>query len=352
MALINNLKINDDFISFEIKNNLNKIKNSFSNAIRRTIINDIHTYLIDYNSIVFFEDGSMLDKEFLKQRLILIPIISNTDLNYENIIISCKINNEDENIKSIYVNDFVCFESSKNKIIDNNIIFKYPKIIFSKIENNEFLSFEAKLIKNNSKNGGAFFSPVSECIYTFKIDDKKVSDITKNFNKDEIKSFKTQDIERIYEKNTNGDPNCYLFKIESIGFYDVLTTVLLGIDELIKKLVLIKNEFNNIEKSNKISILENNNNPLTTSGGLNPDFVNFSIDDENDTLGNLLSTYISDYKNVLYCGYLIEHPLKKNIVLRIKLDKNNDLENIIKVIIENIDLIIDLLKTLKIELTK
>lgn len=344
MALVTNLKINNDEISFDLNNNLNKLKNSFSNAIRRTIISNVHTYTIDNNTIIFYENDSVLDKEFLKHRLILIPIISNIpNINYENIIISCKINNEDENIKSVYVNNFVCTDTSTNKIIDNNILFKYPKILFAKLKNNETISFEAKLIKNNSENGGAFFSPVSKCIYTFKTDDIIIKEKIKSMNKSEITNFYTQDIERIYEKNNNGDPNIYQFSIESIGFYDPLTIVLLGIDELITKLDFIKNEFINIESSSIINNLEDDT---------NPNFYNYSIDNENDTIGNLLSTYITNYDNVHYCGYLIEHPLKKYIILRVKLNSNNTSENVIKIIIENIDIINNLLYTIKKELIK
>ena len=33
MALVSNIKINNDEISFNLNNNLNKLKNSFTNAI-------------------------------------------------------------------------------------------------------------------------------------------------------------------------------------------------------------------------------------------------------------------------------------------------------------------------------
>lgn len=344
MALVSNISINEDLINFDLNNNFNKINNSFANAIRRIIISNVETYIVDDKNIIFYDNGSILDKEQLKHRLLLIPIISNIpNINYEDLIISCKINNEDENIKSIYVSDFICTDYTTNKIIDTNILFKYPKILFAKIKNNETLSFEGKLIKNNSENGGAFFTPVSKCIYTFKVDNSRVVEITNNMSKEEITNFNTQDIERVYEKNNNNNPNVYQFSIESIGFYDPLSIVLYGIDELIKKLIIIKEDFNNIDNNSKIVIIENNT---------NPDFYNFSIDNENDTLGNLLSSYINGYKDVIYCGYLIEHPLKKNIILRIKLNTDNNIENVIRVIIENIDIITNLLNIMKKELTK
>ena len=59
-----------------------------------------------------------------------------------------------------------------------------------------------------------------------------------------------------------------------------------------------------------------------------------------------MTTYSTDDKNIAYCGYIIEHPLKKNILFKIKLvdpDKNKDIKNIIITISENIDYLINLL---------
>jgi predicted helicase len=79
----------------------------------------------------------------------------------------------------------------------------------------------------------------------------------------------------------------------------------------------------------------------------NPDFFYFLINNENETLGNLLSTYITYAKNVFYCGFVIEHPLKKNFLFKIKLNENNNLENILLVIEENIDYINDILNSIE-----
>ena len=339
--MISNLIINNDEINFELNNNLNQIQISLANAIRRTIIYDIYTYAINNNSVIFFENNSMLNNEFLKHRLSLIPIISDRiDINYEDVLISLKKKNEEEEIISIYVNDFKCIEKTTNSVIDNNLLFKYPNILFAKLKHNQQLSFNAELIKNNSEKGGSFFSPVSKCIYTFKIDDKKSQEIMKEMSKDEKISFLKQDIERHYEIKKNGLPSTYIFSIESIGFYEPKTVILLGIESLIEKLSMIHLEFNN-KKSKKVIIKYDEE---------NEDFFNFLIDEENETIGNLLSTYITYNDNVFFSGYLIEHPLKKNIILKVKLNKDNTIDNVISTITINIDKIINILKNIIIEL--
>ena len=339
MSLISNIKLNDTTISFDLSNETNKIKISLANALRRTIISDIQTYNICNDKITFFENTSMLNNEFLKHRLTLIPIISDiSNISYDNLLISCKKRNDNENMENIYVNDFICKDSQTNVIINNNIIFSHPNILFGKLKHGQKISFEAKLEKNNAELGGAFYSTVSKCVYTFKIDTEQVKTITSTMDKEQIKTFSTQDIERVYQKNKTGEPNIYNFVIESIGFYQPNIIVIKGIDCLINRLLIIKTELRQ-QKSKKVSLVENSE---------NPDCFNFCIDHENETVGNLLSTYITYHKDVSYCGYVIEHPLQYNIIFRIKLiEPLNNLENNILVIEQNIDYLVDILENIK-----
>lgn len=336
MSYINNLKIDKDTVSFELNNSSNDIYISLANAIRRTIISDIDVYIIDENSTQFITNSSMLNNEFLKHRLTLIPIICDLkDINYQNLVISCKINNDEDNIKSVYVKDFICTDNVTNEVIDNSIIFKYPNILFAKLKHGNQIIFESKLTSNTSENGGSFFSVVSKCIYTFKIDQIEANKISKNMNPTEKNSFNTLEIERAYKKNSNGNPNDYIFSIESIGSYEPLDIVLKGIKLLINKLDYIKNEFK--DKNSKKVISKDMD---------DQDCFIFIIDNENETIGNLLSTYITYIENVLYSGFVIEHPLKKNILLKIKLKDNNNLENILLLIDNNINTLINILNNI------
>jgi DNA-directed RNA polymerase subunit L len=344
MSLISNFKIEEDFLTFDINNNTEKnIKISLVNALRRTIISYINAYAIDPKKIVFFdlyEDDSILNQEFLIDRLALIPIISNLNIDYENLTISCKKENQEENMENVYVNDFICKNSLTDEVIENNILFKYPNILFSKLRNGQKITFEAKLDKNNAFHKGSAYSTVAGCVYTFKIDQQKVKEITDEMSERDKNEFLTQENERHYEKNNIGEPSIYEFKFESIGFYDCKTILKMGIEILSNQLSFLKDEFDNLN-SNKIIYLDED---------ISDDFFKFLIDDENETIGNLLTTYLSSYDNVFYSGYLIEHPLKKNIILKIKLTENNNKENSILTIKNIIDYILNILNIMLEEL--
>lgn len=335
MTYIKNFKVTEDILQFEIDNISNKINISLVNAIRRTIISDIESYVIDEKNISFFHNNSMLNDEFLIHRLKLIPIISNLDdIDYENLIISCKKNNDGENMLSVYVKDFVC--TDRGNIVEIDKIFKYPGILFGKLKNNQEVIFEAKLNKNNSEKGGSFYSTVSKCVYIFKQDNLKINECIKDMNETEKRAFNTLEAERLYEINKNGYPNTYQFTIEPIGFYDSINILKIGLKLLIEKLNIVKYEFTN-KGSNKIKIIYKDD---------SPDFHHFLIDNENETIGNLLQTYIVYNTNVLFCGFVIEHPLKKNILFKIKLNDDNTIESAINVILKNIDIIDNILNDL------
>ena len=336
MSFITNLSIDEknNKISFLLKNN-DKIKISFANALRRIMISNIHVHVM--GKTVFFENSSMIDNEFLEHRLKLIPIncdyidsISKDYENiYENIVISCKKQNENnENLISVYPSDFVCKIGDTE--VENSKIFPYPDILFGKLKMNQKISFETRLVKNNQEYGGSFFEPVAQCVYTFGIDETKSNEMMKSMSEEEQKKFSTLDIARVYSKTATGEPSIYNFNYTSIGFYPCMYILKKGIEILTNKLLIIKNE---MKKTNSVKLYIYQNKE-------NTNFINFDINDENDTLGNMLATYLTADKDVFFAGYIIEHPLKKNFILKIQLRENNSVENIILKITEIIDLLL------------
>jgi DNA-directed RNA polymerase subunit L len=335
MTLINNIEIIENKITFDLNNNTdNPIEKSLANAIRRILISEISVYAIDKSSIIFYDsynDNNIFFDEFLKDRLGLIPIVSNLDINYDNIVISCKKENKEENIINVYVKDFVCTDTTNNEIINDLFKKEYLDILFSKLKIGSEISFECKLNKNNAVHGGSAYSAVAACAYKFKIDSNKVNEITSNMSEKDKTEFLNQENERYYSKNKNGEPLIYQFSYEAIN-NDPISTLLDALLILINKLNILKIEFTNND-SDKISYIIDED----------KDFFKFQVEDENDTIGNLLSTYISNDDNIFYSGYLIEHPLKKNVIFKFKLKNDNTYDNIIKVIISNIDNIINIL---------
>jgi DNA-directed RNA polymerase subunit L/DNA-directed RNA polymerase alpha subunit len=336
MSIITNLKLDDNNITFELNNNINNpIKISLANSIRRTIISNIETYCVDKNNITFYDsynDYTILNDKFLIDRLILIPIISDSDgIDYENVIISCKKENSEENIISVYVSDFVCKNSVTNESIDNDKIFKYPEILFTKLINNGSISFECKLIKDISEHGGSGFSPVTACSYQYKPDMEKIEENTANMDIATKQKYMIHDYQRVYKKNELGEPQVYQFYYGSIGFYDCKKLLKIGLNNLIDNFRFISDEFKNPEST--IVIQEINND----------DFFRFTIVGVNETLGEPLQSYLLNSDNTYYAGYIIEHPLKKAILLKMKLKENNTIENVLIQIDNTITNIITLL---------
>jgi DNA-directed RNA polymerase subunit L len=342
MSLISNFEIEDETVKFNLNNNTEQnIKISLANAIRRTIISEISVYTIDPEKVIFFdkyEDDTILNQEFLIHRLTLIPLVSNLDIDYENVVISCKKENIEENIEKVYVKDFICKNSITDEVIETNVLFPYTEILFTELGHGHNVTFECKLSKNNAtynktNHGDSRFSAVSACRYKFKEDMDKVNEMIKDMNESEKRSFLTQDNERQYERNKIGEPNVYEFEFESIGFYDCKSIINMAINLLKERLTILKQEFN-MENSKKVIYLEEES---------EDNFFIFLINTENETAGNLLSTYLSSNENVFYAGYLLEHPLKKCMKLKLKLNNNNNYENIILIISNIIDYITNIL---------
>ncbi len=335
MSVISNLKIDNNIITFDVFNTPEfPVKIGLANALRRTIIANLETYSINKNSVNFYDsykETDILQNEFLIDRLALIPIVSNLkDFDYDNLVISCKKENNDDNIMSVYVSDFFCKNILTDETIDINTICKYPNILFSKIINGGKISFDCKLMKSTSEKSGAGNSPVSACAYQFKQDDAKIQELIADMDEHTKQVFMTQENQRYYEKNELGEPTVYQFYYESIGNYECIEILQMGIQILIDKYTFVKNDFQNIEY-----VIDKN------------DFYIFTIQNVNETLGVPLQKYLSLNPKVFYAGYVIEHPLKNELSLKIKLNDNklndNKLNEIYKVIDETFELFIQIL---------
>ena len=328
MPYIKNINTIENSLKFEIDNHSNNFKISFTNALRRIILSEINTWAIDEHKIEFIENNSILNNEFLKHRLGLIPIVSHKELNYENLVISCNVKNEEETIKSIYASDFEIYDEISNEIYDIKDFVKYPNILFAKLQNNEYFSFNSRLSNKTPQEGGAQYCPVSTCIVTFKHDENDLKNNIQQIEKNEQQSFIINNQEKIFMKNNQGNPLIYEINIETIGFYENKSIIEKGLTILEEKINLYDESIKDIELENGFYILK--------------------IDNQNDTLGNLISSYINDEKDIQFSGYIIEHPLYENIILKIKTDLNKT--DLLKLISEKNNYIKELIHTLKKEL--
>ena len=132
MSFILNRKLNNDTLTFDLVNDKKDIKISLANAIRRTIISDIQVYAIDDKTVVFHENNSVLNNEFLKHRLSLIPINSNLEgVDYDNLLTSLDTNYT-SNKSQIYTTCLVYGTKCQEEIIDEDSLKEYGVHFFSK----------------------------------------------------------------------------------------------------------------------------------------------------------------------------------------------------------------------------
>lgn len=329
--------MNNLFFEKNIQNNQNKYHISLINGIRRSMMCDIEVYCVDMDQTIFYENTSVTDNEFLNKRLHLTPILSDfDDVIYENIRIECKMKNNTQDITSVYVKDFI-IKDENDKIINKNF-FAFPDILFTRLKPNQVISFETRLKKDNSQFGGAAYNPTCTCVHTFEMDENAVKDKIKELalNETESKSFMLDDAYQIYKKNNVGNPLVYKFNIESVGHLPPNKIFTEGIQMLKARILNAKNEMNT-KNSEKITITKNKK---------SDDVFDVVFMYENDTLGNILSEYMSEDPEIKYVGYRLPHPQKYEMHMKISLEKENTKENIAKKYLETMTKIIKILDTI------
>uniref|UniRef100_A0A6C0LYE4 DNA-directed RNA polymerase RpoA/D/Rpb3-type domain-containing protein n=1 Tax=viral metagenome TaxID=1070528 RepID=A0A6C0LYE4_9ZZZZ len=160
---------------------------------------------------------------------------------------------------------------------------------------------------------------------------RKLKDLSEDEEEKFRRSFNLLDKDRIFKTNGFGNPNSFIFNIESIGFlesdeivYDALTILELKILDILNSLSIEEN-------SESLFQINHLNNKISTSKS--NDLLNgyiIDIDNENHTIGNIISeyfkaSYIGNYalnSNILsFASYSMPHPLKETIKIKIKLNK-------------------------------
>jgi DNA-directed RNA polymerase subunit L len=300
--------------SFDIEN----LDLSIANSIRRIILSEIPVvgfYGEDEPTVdIIFNSGPLHD-EFMKHRIGLIPICVSEEItnNYEDndYIFELNVINNGTSTINITTNNFIGTYKGRN-LSKAELNQLFPKneitneyILITRLRSGEQLNLTAKAIKRTAKIN-ASFSPVS-LANLYYIEDEKVA-----ATKDNI-----LDKQRSYHKNVYGDPTLIKFEIEPVNLLTYNYLFSTAIIVLINKLELL---IENLE-TNKIMVEPVPNNPFS---------FNFHIENEDDTLGNVIQSLLHNryirqnkkHKGLIcsYVGYICPHPLKQLMIIRITLD--------------------------------
>jgi DNA-directed RNA polymerase subunit L len=382
-----NINITDkktkETLYFDIEN----MKSSFANGLRRTMLSEVPTIGFmteDYinSSLRVLANTGSLHNEFLLHRLSLIPIHIKDPMSYnpDHYEFELKVNNNSINPLNVTSHDFKITNKLTNTVMKTDDFF--PKneitgdyILITRLKaNTSGETGESIHIKGTAVKGtgsiNALFSPVSCAIFTNTIDPKKLETAKKNYlennnkehklTKDEIKvlshKFMITESERHFYTDDNDEPNRFSFKLESIGVYQPHTILVMALDLLKKKLNAFVFDLNrNIENESK-----NETNVKIGKTTARMDAYDITIKNENHTLGNLLQDYLLTWGSdiVQYVGYMNPHPLENKIILRIKIKTDpSDTDIMIKdKIYEEIKDVVDKLSkvidTMRVNITK
>jgi len=310
------------------------------NSVRRIILTEIPVvgfYGEEEPTVEIIINNSPLHNEFMIHRVGLIPLYISEKITDDykdgDYVFELNVENTGSNMINITTDHFTgTYKDTKlskadlDKIFPANNITK-QKILISRLKAGEHLHLKATAIKRTAKINAAF-SPVSLSNFFFMEDEKEAE------KKDNI-----LDKQRSYHKNEYGDPSKINFQIESLNGLSYKYLFKKALDIIIDKIETL-----NIKLTNKeIDIEEIQNCPKS---------FNFKIDDEDDTLGNLIQSIIHNKyirKNsdkCSYVGYICPHPLINQLIVRFTLSSENK-DDFYKFFIDNLKDIIKIIEKLR-----
>lgn len=298
---------------------INNLDLAIVNSIRRTILAEIPVvgfYGEDEPTIDIHFNSGPLHNEFMIHRIGLIPLhISEEETEiYDDGDYKFELNVENKSTETMnistanFTGTYRERELTKQelaKIFPTNKITK-SNILITRLRSNERLHLTATAIKRTGKLN-ASFSPVSLSNFFFIENTKEIPD-------------NILDKQRHYLKNEFGEPTTINFQIESINGMSYRYLFRKAIDIIIEKLeTLIINLTEDKIPIEAVQSCENS--------------YNFQIDNEDDTLGNIIQSLLHNkyirnntkYKTYEcnYVGYICPHPLISRLVVRFSLSTDD-----------------------------
>ena len=377
-----NSKLINGTLNFEIKsdNDDTNIDKSIINSIRRVILSEIPTVGIEESNIKIDKNNTSLHNEYMGHRLSLIPLKIH-DLNYNNgYVIILDVENKKENTSIDITTKDLKFYKLKEKYkgvedleisldkydLSKEIPEKEKKSIlnpfkFNGIDNYILLTtlknydsdtnqyFKAIMYPNiGTGSYNSLYNNISTCSYSFhenkelldsSLEEKLKTDTIpktelKNFKQDYVNKYK----ERYYHRTIENEPFWYDFILKSHNYYNSKGIFIYSLNILI-------NKFENCLQNLKLLLIDSTKSRYSVKTKQN--VYTFIMNEENDTLGNVLQSNIVKYlnldKNIIGCGYIKLHPLEEIIKLIITTKPNiselqlsdvvNELEEYIEIII-------------------
>lgn len=308
-----------------------------ANALRRVILSEIPNAAFDVDlhggpcDIVVHKNQSSMHNEFLMHRLSLLPLcfdeeeIDSFDSSRYKFVL--KVKNNGTEMKTVTTKDFVILNPKgkqypkefhdkifpKNPVTGDYILITRLKPNLSDPTKGDEIDLEAHASINIAKKHSCW-CPVSVCTYHNTIDEELAS-VEYERVKDSVSRarFDTLDKYRCFKTNKYGEPNSFVFTIESECRLSPSYIFSKAIDVLMQKLDGLSTRAHQL----KMSASDSN-------------VVSIVIEDEDHTLGNLMQAMTYNYMirdqespKVSYVGYFMPHPLENIVVLKLKINDSS-----------------------------
>ena len=344
----NSIENKQGILEFTIKN----VNVSIVNGLRRTLLTNIPTSVIDSTQSEFYTNTGRLHNEILKQRLDCIPVhIKDTSVLSDLLLEVNMVNDTDMlmylttrdfKIKNISTDTYLTDEAVEqifpaNKVTKSFVLFSRLRPKISNDIPGEKLHFTARFKEGTAKENGAY-NVVSISAYANTPDKSRQADQwdqieetlqERGLNQKDIdyerKNWYTLDAKRIYLKDS------YDFKCQSLGVYSNLELIHLACDK-------IKEQLQDVHDKCSSQIYEIN--MRSTAMKNSADFILQGYD---YTIGKIIEYILHEeyYKGkegsvspLSYVGFIKNHPHDEHSIIRFAFKEEDEFnkENIYNLI--------------------
>ena len=308
MVKISNISYENEKGSSRLEFDLNgsEISTAIMNTIRRTINTDIPIFA--WTNFKFTTNTSIFHNNFIKNQIKNIPVwgIENKINFYEKYITEKTIINEEDNE---YLEDNI--DLTVDKTVDSTSLDQITMYVDYENKSNDYVSVTTDMVK--FYYGKQIENPYPIPIQIVKLQPNQKIDFSV------VSSIGIEKMSTIYTPVAicvsfpkEGEEDTYTMKIESRGQISEKRILEVAFLNIIKKLksildIIEENEYNEGE---------------------------IQINNEDHTIGNLLSSGLQKHKNVQFAGYNMPHPLEKRVVISYKL-KSGKIKAILKEVIDD-----------------
>jgi DNA-directed RNA polymerase subunit L len=311
---------------------LNNTNVSIANALRRVILADISTVIVDTDeNIEFHKNTTKFHNEILKQRLGCIPVHIKEHDTIENLEIHVDVQNDIESMRYVTTNDFKIYDKNTENYLDEHAteqIFPADRITDSyilftrltpKISNDipgEVIHFKTTFNIGTALQSG-MYNVASTCAYANTPDPVKQNEVWQD-REDELEqngitstqinyekaNWYTLDAKRYYKKDS------FDFKLETIGVYTNIELIHLACDNIIQRLL------------NIIKLCDSQKLQLINDKTAMKYCVDIRLDNEDYTIGKIIEYILHEQyykvdKLLSYVGFLKKHPHDDFSIIRI-----------------------------------